>query len=96
MKNTTKYALGILLTVAMFVLAVVVNPNAAFGGTDDLVRSIIQRINPGYSSWFAPIWEPKPEIATLLFAVQAAIGAFVIGYFVGYMRAKSKAQKEKD
>jgi ABC-type cobalt transport system substrate-binding protein len=33
---------------------------------------------------------------TLLFSLVAAAGAFVIGYFLGYMRARSKKQKEKD
>jgi cobalt/nickel transport protein len=96
MKTSTKYILGILVVVAIFVLAIIVNPNAGFGGTDDLITSIIQSINPNYRSWFTSIFEPSPEMETLLFSLVAAAGAFVIGYFLGYMRARSKKQKEKD
>jgi cobalt/nickel transport protein len=96
MKTSTKYILGLLLVVAIFVLAIVVNPNASFGGTDDMLKGIIQSINPSYRSWFAPIFEPSPEVETLLFALGTAAGAFVIGYFLGYTHARSKKQMEKD
>jgi len=41
--------------------------------------------------WFESLWEPpRGEIESLLFVLQAAIGAGFIGYFIGYMRGKHK------
>ncbi|HIP16010.1 MAG TPA: energy-coupling factor ABC transporter substrate-binding protein [Methanothermococcus okinawensis] len=60
-----------------------------FEGSDDLGEEAILKINPHYKPWFRPIWEPPSgEIESLLFSVQAAIGAIIIGYFVGYNKAK--------
>ena len=56
-----------------------------FGGADDSAGDAIAET--GYEPWFEPIWEPPSgEIESLLFAVQAAIGALIIGYVFGYYR----------
>ena len=62
-----------------------------FGGADDAAEGVIEQIDPNYQPWFSPIWEPPSgEIESLLFALQAAIGAIIIGYFIGYYKAKSQ------
>ena len=64
-----------------------------FGGADDAAGEAINESQGGkYEPWASPIWEPPSgEIESLLFAVQAAIGAIIIGYFFGYWRGqKSK------
>ena len=46
---------------------------------------------------FNSIWEPPSgEIESLLFALQAAIGAGFIGYFIGYIRGKNKLKEEEE
>ncbi|HCX63202.1 MAG TPA: energy-coupling factor ABC transporter substrate-binding protein, partial [Clostridiales bacterium] len=46
-------------------------------------------INPDYEPWFSPLIEPASgEIESLLFSLQAAIGAGVIGYFYGLVKGK--------
>ena len=45
---------------------------------------------------FKHLEPPSGEIESLLFALQAAIGAGFIGYFIGYTRGKSKQKKEKE
>ena len=58
-----------------------------FGGSDDAGSEAIE--DTGYHPWFNPIWEPPSgEIESLLFALQAAIGAIIIGYFMGYSKAR--------
>ncbi|CAB3287882.1 Cobalt transport protein CbiN [Methanocaldococcus lauensis] len=58
-----------------------------FEGSDDVGTEAIE--STGYHPWFSPIWEPPSgEIESLLFALQAAIGAIIIGYYVGYFKAK--------
>ena len=57
-----------------------------FGGADGEAIE-----GSGYEPWFSSIWEPPSgEIESLLFAVQAAIGAIIIGYFFGYWKGISK------
>jgi len=62
-----------------------------FGGSDDAASEAIEGI--GYEPWFSSFWEPPSgEIESLLFALQAAIGAIIIGYFIGYWRGISKKE----
>ena len=54
-------------------------------------EAAIGEINAEYEPWFESLWEPPSgEIESLLFVLQAAIGAGFIGYFIGYMRGKHK------
>jgi cobalt/nickel transport protein len=62
-----------------------------FSGTDSSASLVIE--NTGYQPWITPIWEPPSgEVESLLFALQAAIGAFIIGYFLGYYRKKTQTK----
>jgi len=65
-----------------------------FGGSDDRARQAIGSIAPHYQPWFAPVFEPASgEIASLLFALEAAVGAGVIGYWLGLSVARERAHK---
>ncbi|MFQ9918367.1 MAG: energy-coupling factor ABC transporter substrate-binding protein [Flavonifractor plautii] len=45
--------------------------------------------NPDYEPWFEPILEPASgEVESLLFALQAAIGAGVVGFVLGRITKK--------
>jgi cobalt/nickel transport protein len=64
-----------------------------FGGADDVASTAIEET--GYTPWFKSIWEPPSgEIESLLFALQAAIGALIIGYILGYYNGRSKERKK--
>lgn len=55
-----------------------------FEGADDQIEGVITQMDANYKPWFKHIWEPPSgEIESLLFAVQAAIGAGFIGYYIG-------------
>lgn len=70
---------------------------AAFGGADDLAKEAIGTIAPGYEPWFEPLFEPASgEIASLLFALQAAIGAGVIGYWLGLSVGRERARAARN
>ena len=58
-----------------------------FTGSDDAASEQIEATD--FEPWFSSIWEPPSgEIESLLFALQAAIGAIIIGYFFGYWRGQ--------
>ena len=62
-----------------------------FGGADDAAGEAIEQT--GFKPWFSSIWEPPSgEIESLLFALQAAIGAIIIGYAFGYWRGQGKEE----
>lgn len=68
-----------------------------FKGADDKAKDMIGTINPDYKPWFSPIIEPASgEIASLLFALQAALGAGVIGYYLGVSVTREKFRRETE
>jgi cobalt/nickel transport protein len=94
--------INVLLILA--VLALVVLPlclvhrrageSGIFAGTDDRAIEAIKALRPGYKPWFAPVFKsPSGEVTTLLFALQAAIGAGLIGYYLGL--AKGRAERKR-
>ena len=61
-----------------------------FTGSDDQAEATIQKIRPDYEPWFHPLWEPPSgEIESLLFALQAALGAGFLGYYLGLRRGQA-------
>lgn len=86
------------IVLVLLVLALMIVPLAfvkgEFGGSDDQGSAAVESSRPGYKPWFEPLWKPpSPEVESLLFAVQAAFGAGIIGYVVGRIHG---AAKERD
>ena len=109
MKSTQKRTQNILLILGVIVLAllplwIVERPAAGpdgevaiFGGADDQAKNLIGEINPEYQPWFESLIEPASgEIASMLFALQAAIGAGFIGYYIGVGRTREKMRREME
>jgi cobalt/nickel transport protein len=69
------------------------NTDADFEGADGKAEGVIQELSGGsYEPIAKPIWEPpSSEIESLLFGLQAAFGALIIGYFFGYYRGKNQS-----
>lgn len=85
--NAKHYAILIMAVVILFAVPLLIFPGADFGASDSGAEQAIS--DQGYEPWFEPIWTPPSgEIETLLFSLQAAIGAIIIGYFIGYERGK--------
>ena len=66
-----------------------------WGGADGQAEDVISQLTGGtYQPWFHSIYTPpSQEIESLLFALQAAVGSLIIGYFLGYYRALAKMKK---
>ena len=63
---------------------------------DGEAEAAISEINPDYKPWFSSFFEPASgEIESLLFASQAALGAGIVGYYIGATRTKHKMKEEK-
>lgn len=72
-------------------------PAGIFTGADNQARVLIGRIAPDYRPWFDPVLQPaSEEIASLLFALQAALGAGFIGYYIGVSATRAKFQCEAE
>ena len=108
MNTVSKRTQNILLILAVIVLALIplwivekpaAGPDgeavAIFGGADDQAKNLIGEIRPDYVPWFEPLIEPASgEIASMLFALQAALGAGFIGYYLGMGRMREKMRRE--
>ncbi len=65
-----------------------------YGGSDDAASEAVAATQPGFKPWFEPVWKPpSPEIESLLFAVQSAIGAATIGYVLGRIHGAAKERE---
>ena len=97
MKNKRVLTNVILLLLVVFITIIpfFVAKNGEFGGSDDQAEEAITQIDKNYEPWFSPLFEPASgEIECLLFALQAAIGAGVIGFGLGYLKGKKKVNDE--
>jgi cobalt/nickel transport protein len=82
-----------LLALAVVVLAAapVLWVRGAYGGADGEAQEAIAASHPDYRPWFAPVYEPpSAEVASGLFALQAAVGAGVLGYYFGVARTRRR------
>lgn len=65
--------------------------DAEFGGADGEAMDAVARLNPAYESWAEPLFSPASgEIESMLFALQAAVGAGVVGFVLGRVTAKGR------
>ena len=70
--------------------------DSEFGGADGAAEDVIAEMNPDYEPWAENIIElPGGETETLLFCLQAALGALIIGYGFGYFAARKKYRSEE-
>ncbi|TAN64660.1 MAG: energy-coupling factor ABC transporter substrate-binding protein [Magnetospirillum sp.] len=76
---------ALLLGLAALIVAapLILTPSAPFGGTDDAASALVAASNPEYRKWTEVLWQPSKEMEGTLFALQAAIGAGILGYVLG-------------
>ena len=74
----------LLLAAAIVAAPMVLKVDGEFLGTDDAGSKAIEASHPGYVRWTHPFWEPpSKEIEATIFALEAAIGAGILGYVIG-------------
>ncbi|MDN6556424.1 MAG: energy-coupling factor ABC transporter substrate-binding protein [Acidipropionibacterium acidipropionici] len=96
-----KWAAPVLLAilVVIFVVSLILGgqkPAAegeGFAGTDDAAAQAAEAA--GAKEWIKPIFEPNSgEVESGLFALQAALGAGIVGYALGRMSGRKKGHDE--
>jgi cobalt/nickel transport protein len=86
-----KNVILIFIVVALVALPLWFSKNTEFTGTDDKAAGAVFEIDKDYKPWFQPLWKPPgKEVESLLFALQAAVGAGFIGYYIGLTIGRSK------
>ncbi len=100
MSELRKLTLIVVLLIAVigFVTAFVpgmIGITPEWGGADAAAAIKIGEISD-YKPWFSPLWEPPSgEIETLLFSLQAAIGAGIIGYIAGLYTGRKEKKRDQ-
>lgn len=89
-------SISLLLLLVYITASQPINGAGEWAGGDALLVNQIGGISGGeYKPWFMPVWEPPSgEIETFLFSLQAAIGAIIIGYYIGYYKGKREVSEK--
>ena len=67
-----------------------------FTGSDDQAKNAVSKIDPSYKPWAKPLMEPPSgEVESLLFALQASLGAGFIGYWLGCSVTRTRLREEQ-
>lgn len=92
MKNKAWLVVGLLALCAVIAIVPLLTiRDSEFGGADGAAEEVITVIHPDYEPWAESVLEPPGgETESLLFCLQAALGACVLGYGFGYLAARKK------
>lgn len=88
----------LLLAVMVLASSIVIGARregADFAGSDGQAMAAVTAMQPDYRPWFSPVWEPPPEVASGLFALQAALGAGALGYYLGFRRGQARGRRNR-
>lgn len=87
--NKRENLILVLLVALIASFPLIWHADAAFGGADDKVKDVVAEINPDYKPWATAWWKPpSAEVESFLFALQAALGAGFVGYWIGFQRGR--------
>lgn len=92
-RTTLTNLLLVAAAVAVFALTLVIGTSRGdFTGTDAAATDAIAAVDPDYEPWFTPLWtQPGGEVESGLFALQAGLGAGVLGFALGSLRERRRA-----
>ena len=94
MNRTWKLFFTLLIAAALLAAApLALLRDTDFAGADGAAEEIVQELDPDYEPIAQPILEPPGgETESLLFCLQAALGAGVLGFGFGWLAARKKYQ----
>lgn len=90
-KKITTILILVILCAVILIFPLMTIKDSEFGGADGAAEEAIAVVDPDYEAWADPILEPPGgETESLLFCLQTALGAVIIGYGFGYLVARKK------
>lgn len=98
MKKTMRTIIILVLICAVIaIIPLIFIKDSEFGGADAKAKDLISEIDSDYVQWTdSVIAPPGTETESLLFAIQAAIGAGIIGCGFGFLAARRKYTKKNE
>lgn len=94
--NAKTVIILLLICVLIAVIPLATNKESEFGGADGAAEEAILELSPDYEPWTSPILEPPGgETESLLFCIQAALGAGIFGYGFGVLRERSRKESKE-
>ena len=95
-KQVTTILVLVLVCAAILIFPLMTIRDSEFGGADGAAEELIAQVDPDYEPWAESIVElPGGETESLLFCLQTALGAVVIGFGFGYLVARKKYRSEE-
>ena len=86
----------VLICAAILIFTLMTIHDSEFGGAGGAAEEAIAQVDPDYEPWAESILEPPGgETESLLFCLQTALGAVVIGFGFGYLVARKKYRSEE-
>lgn len=87
----------ILAAVIIFGVALALGtPKGEFGGTDAQANEEIVDLDPDFEPWYDGLWTlPGGDVESGLFALQAALGAGLLGFALGTLRERYATRAAK-
>lgn len=86
----------ILVCAVILIFPLMTIRDSEFGGADGAAEEVIAELDPDYEPWAESLIElPGGETESLLFCLQAALGAAVVGFGFGYLVARKKYRSEE-
>ncbi|WP_374712757.1 energy-coupling factor ABC transporter substrate-binding protein [Symbiobacterium terraclitae] len=84
--------------VLVLILTAFVSPwraDGEFPGADALAKAYIEETHVDYQPWFSSVVELSGEMEGFLFASQAALGAGLLGYYLGLLHRRRRPDREE-
>ena len=95
-KQVVTILILVLICAAILIFPLMTIQDSEFGGADGAAEEAIAAVDPDYEAWADPILEPPGgETESLLFCLQTALGAIVIGFGFGYLVARKEYRTEE-
>lgn len=95
-KQVTTILILVLVCAVILIFPLMTIRDSEFGGADGAAEELIAQVDPEYEPWAESIVElPGGETESLLFCLQTALGAVVIGFGFGYLVARKKYRSEE-
>lgn len=96
-KNLKTAVICLILCVVIGIVPLLFIKDSEFGGSDGAAEAAIVAIDKDYKPWFKSVIEPPGgETESLLFCLQAALGAGVFGFGMGYLVSRKKYKGKED